>query len=502
MQVTIKLPASLRHCCGGADSIEVEARTVEAALAAASAQHPLLQRHLYTGDGTLRPEIEIVVNDDDARDLAGATTPLAPGDTLTIGPGAAGEAATGLAGGAGSPTGTTTAATGAQPTRAGMHPSGLTQEEVLRYSRQITLPEVGWEGQRKLRAARILLVGAGGLGSPLGLYLAAAGVGTIGIVEFDDVDLTNLHRQVLFGVDDVGRPKLDVAVARLRALNPHIEVVPHPVRLTSENALEIVAQYDLVVDGSDNFPTRYLVNDACVLLGKPYVYGAILRFDGQVSVFGAQGGPCYRCLFREPPPPGLVPSCAEGGVLGVLPGIVGTHQALEAIKLILGVGEPLVGRLLVFDALAMRWRELRIRKDPRCPACGEEPTITKLIDYEEFCGLKPKPETDAIPEITPTELKARLDRGDRLEIIDVREPYEWEIANLGELGARLIPLGELPDWVDQLDRESEIVLQCRSGGRSARALRQLREAGFQRLLNLKGGILAWADEVDPTKQKY
>jgi len=501
MQVTIKLPAPLRDCCGGMESIEVEARTIEAALAAASTQHPLLQRHLYTEAGALRPDVDILLNDDVVRDPQGATT-LAPGDTIAIAPrGATGAAAPATARRTTSSTGATP--DGARATEPAVHPSGLSQEEIIRYSRHITLPEVGWEGQRKLRAARILLVGAGGLGSPLGLYLAAAGVGTIGIVEFDDVDLTNLQRQVLYGVDDVGRPKLEAAMARIRALNPHVEVVPHPVRLTSENALEILAQYDLVVDGSDNFPTRYLVNDACVLLGKPFVYGAILRFEGQISVFGAKDGPCYRCLFREPPPPGLVPNCAEGGVLGVLPGIVGTHQALEAIKLILGVGEPLSGRLLLFDGLAMRWRELRLRKNPNCPACGERPSITKLIDYEVFCGLKPSSEMeDTIPEITPTELKARLDRGDRLQIIDVREPYEWEIANLGELGARLIPLRELPEFIGELDRESEIVLQCRSGGRSARALRQLREAGFHRLLNLKGGILAWADEVDPSLQKY
>jgi adenylyltransferase/sulfurtransferase len=294
-----------------------------------------------------------------------------------------------------------------------------------------------------------------------------------------------------------------VALERIRALNPHIEVISHPVRLTSENALEILEPYDIVVDGTDNFPTRYVVNDACVLLGKPYIYGSILRFDGQVSVFGAEGGPCYRCLFREPPPPGLVPSCAEGGVLGVLPGIIGTHQALETIKLILGVGEPLVGRLLLFDGLTLRWREMRLRKNPNCPACGERPTITHLIDYEEFCGMKSQDtKENAVPEMTPTELKARLARGDRLEIIDVREPFEWEIANLEPQGARLIPLSTLAERMGELDPDAEIVLQCRSGGRSERALRQLQAAGFKHLWNLKGGILAWSDEVDPTIQKY
>jgi adenylyltransferase/sulfurtransferase len=382
----------------------------------------------------------------------------------------------------------------------------LTREEVLRYSRHIVLPEVGWEGQRKLKAAKVLLIGAGGLGSPLGLYLAAAGVGRIGLVDFDVVDESNLHRQVLYGISDVGRPKLEAAVERLRDVNPHVELVPHPVRLTSENALDLFAPYDIIVDGSDNFPTRYLVNDACVLLGKPYVYGSIFRFEGQVSVFGAPGGPCYRCLFREPPPPGLVPSCAEGGVLGVLPGIIGTLQALETIKLILGRGDTLVGRLLLFDAMALRWRELKLRRNPECPACGERPTLTGLIDYEEFCGLKTSAAVvdagDTVPELTAAELKARLDRGDRLVIVDVREPHEWEIANLGAYGARLVPLGQLEAHAEELDRESEIVLMCRSGARGVRALRQLRAAGFPRLWNLKGGILAWAEEVDPALPKY
>ncbi len=489
MQVTIRLPTPLRHCAAGQAEIAVRAANVGDALAGAVAQHPALRRHLYAEDGRIRGYVNIYLNDEDIRDLAGKATAVGAGDQVTIVPSIAGGAA-----------GTASAGTTAGPAP---HPSGLAPEEVLRYSRHITLPEVGWEGQKKLRAARILLVGAGGLGSPLGLYLAAAGVGTIGVVEFDEVDLTNLQRQILFGVDDVGRPKLDAAVERLRSLNPHVEVVPHPVRLTSENALEIMAPYDIVVDGTDNFPTRYLVNDACVLLGKPYVYGSILRFDGQVSVFGAEGGPCYRCLFREPPPPGLVPSCAEGGVLGVLPGIIGTHQALEVLKLILGVGEPLIGRLLLFDGLGLNWREMKLRKNPRCPACGEQPTITKLIDYEEFCGMKPQPAADTtVPEITPTELKARLDRGDQLLIVDVRESFEWEIANLGDHGAWLLPLSQITERMGELDRSAEIVLQCRSGGRSEKALRQLREAGFERLWNLKGGILAWADEIDPSIQKY
>lgn len=378
----------------------------------------------------------------------------------------------------------------------------LTPRERLRYARHLILPDVGIEGQRRLKAARALVIGAGGLGSPVGLYLAAAGVGKIGLVDFDVVDETNLHRQVLFGESDIGRHKLDAAVDRLRDVNPHIEIVPHPVRLTSENALELFADYDLVVDGTDNFPTRYLVNDACVLSGKPYVYGSIFRFEGQVSVFAAKDGPCYRCLFREPPPPGLVPSCGEAGVLGVLPGVIGSLQALEAIKWILGVGDSLVGRLVLFDALALRFREVRIRRNPDCPVCGDRPTVTELIDYEAFCGLKPASGAESLPEITPAELKERLDRGDALTIVDVREPHEWEIANLEPYGARLIPMREIDARLGELDRDAEIVLHCKTGGRSAIVLRRLREAGYTRLWNLKGGILAWVDEVDPSLAKY
>src|SRR5690606_3113313 len=382
----------------------------------------------------------------------------------------------------------------------------LTPEETLRYSRHLLLPEVGPDGQRRLKGARVLLVGAGGLGSPVSLYLAAAGVGTLGMAEFDRVDVTNLQRQVLHGTSDLGRPKLDSARDRLRDINPHVVVEPIPERLTSANALEIVAAYDLVIDGTDNFPTRYLVNDACVLTGKPNVYGSIFRFEGQASVFWAERGPCYRCLFAEPPPPGMVPSCAEGGVLGVLPGIIGTIQATEALKLLLGAGESLIGRLLMLDALRMRFREMRLRKDPDCPVCGEHPTVRELIDYELFCGYTPETEKDdpmeRIPEMDVKELKARLDRGDPITIVDVREPHEWEIGNLARYGARLIPLGELGDRLDELDPSQEIVLQCRSGARSARALEFLREQGYERLWNLKGGILAWSDEVDPSIPKY
>ena len=378
----------------------------------------------------------------------------------------------------------------------------LSKEEVLRYSRHLIMPEVGMDGQLKLRRARVLLIGTGGLGAPLGLYLAAAGVGHLGLVDFDVVDFTNLQRQVTFSTSDVGKPKIAAAKARLSGINPSIEIETFETRLTSANALELFRDFDIIVDGTDNFPTRYLVNDACVLLGKPNVYGSIFRFEGQATVFGYPGGPCYRCLYPEPPPPGLVPSCAEGGVLGVLPGIVGAIQAMETIKLILGSGEPLVGRLLLFDALGMRFRELRLRKNPACPLCGEHRTITGLIDYEEFCGIRGEeaaPVTNGIPEITAREMKARLDRGDNLFILDVREPHEFQICNLQ---GHLIPLGQLPQRVKELDSSREIVVHCRSGKRSAEAIMFWQQAGFRKLWNLKGGVLAWSDEVDPTMPKY
>jgi molybdopterin/thiamine biosynthesis adenylyltransferase/rhodanese-related sulfurtransferase len=381
--------------------------------------------------------------------------------------------------------------------------TALSPPEFLRYSRHLILPEVGMEGQRKLKAARVLLIGTGGLGSPLALYLAAAGVGTLGLVDFDVVDESNLHRQVIHGTSDVGRPKIDSAADRIADVNPYVRIERHETRLTSANALELVAGYDVVVDGTDNFPTRYLVNDACVLLGKPNVYGSIFRFEGQLSVFDATRGPCYRCMFPEPPPPGLVPSCAEGGVLGVLPGIIGTLQGLEAIKLILGVGEPMIGRFLLFDALDLSWRELKLRKDPACPVCGPNPTVTALIDYEQFCaGPAPIEEPAEMAEITPARLAARIAAGEPLTIVDVREPHEWEIVNLAEHGARLLPLGEVGARMGELDRGAEIVVHCKMGGRSAKAVRQLMDAGFGRVLNLQGGILAWSDQVDPAKPKY
>ncbi len=378
----------------------------------------------------------------------------------------------------------------------------LSREEILRYSRHLIMPEVGMDGQLKLKHARVLMIGVGGLGAPLGLYLAAAGVGHLGLVDFDVVDFTNLQRQVTFSTSDVGRPKLEAAKERLAGLNPFIDIANYETRLTSSNALELFRGYDLVVDGTDNFPTRYLVNDACVLTGKRNVYGSIFRFEGQVSIFGSPDGPCYRCLYPEPPPPGLVPSCAEGGVLGVLPGIVGALQAIEAIKLILGTGDPLIGRLLLFDALAMRFRELKLKRNPDCPLCGTHRTITKLIDYEEFCGIRgeeaPAPTTN-VPEMTPRQLKQRLDRGDDLFVLDVREPHEFQICNLN---GYLLPLGDLPRRANELDSSREIVAHCRSGKRSAEAVEFLRKAGFRKVWNLKGGILAWSDEVDPSMPKY
>ncbi|MBV8205891.1 MAG: molybdopterin-synthase adenylyltransferase MoeB [Acidobacteria bacterium] len=380
-------------------------------------------------------------------------------------------------------------------------PATLTNDEILRYSRHLIMPEVGMEGQQKLKAARVLCIGAGGLGSPLALYLAAAGVGTLGMVDFDVVDFTNLQRQIIHGTESVGRPKLQSAMERIHSINPYVEVKPFDTRLTSQNALELFAAFDIIADGTDNFPTRYLVNDACVLSGKPNVYASIFRFEGQASVFAANPGPCYRCLYPEPPPPGLVPSCAEGGVLGILPGLLGVIQATEVIKLILGRGEPLVGRLLLVDSLGMRFRELKLRKNPDCPMCGPNRSIHALIDYNEFCGIRgeEKPAAAAVPEMQVEELKLRLDRGDRLFILDVREPHEYQICNLG---GHLMPLGEVPRRVHELDSSREIVVHCRSGVRSAKAVDFLRQAGFRKVQNLAGGILAWADRIDPTVPKY
>ncbi len=384
-----------------------------------------------------------------------------------------------------------------------MSDSDLSRAELYRYARHLALPEVGLDGQKRLKAGRVLCVGAGGLGSPLALYLAAAGVGTLGIVDFDAVDESNLQRQILHGTKDVGRPKIDSAEDRIRDVNPHVQVVKHASRLSSHNALDILADYDVVVDGTDNFPTRYLVNDACVLLGKPNVYGSVFRWEGQASVFATEGGPCYRCLFREPPPPGLVPNCAEGGVVGVLPGIIGSVQALETIKLLLGKGDILAGRLLIFDALGMEWREVTLRRNPECPVCGDHPTQTELIDYDVFCGVVPADvaqvslATGGVEEVDSTTLAERLDSASPPFLLDVREPWEWAVSNLSDRGARLIPLGELEERLGEIPRGRPVVVYCKVGQRSMQAALRLAEAGFGDVANLAGGIVAWASEVEP-----
>lgn len=381
----------------------------------------------------------------------------------------------------------------------------LSNDEIARYSRHLIMPEVTLEGQKKLKAAKVLCIGTGGLGSPIALYLAAAGVGTLGLVDCDVVDYSNLQRQILHGTKDVGRKKINSARDRIKDVNPNVQVELHDAFFTSANAREIVENYDIVIDGTDNFPTRYLSNDICVFLKKPNIYGSIFRFDGQVTVFAPHlGGPCYRCLYPEPPPPGMVPSCAEGGVLGVLPGIIGVIQAIEAVKLICGIGDPLIGRLLHFDALKMKFREFKVRKDPKCPVCSENPTITELIDYDTFCGIPQAAAAEAaelpVPEITVEQLKAKQDAGEKFVLLDVREPYEYDIARIP--GSKLIPLGELHSRLSELDTADEIVIHCKMGGRSAQAVRELQAAGFGKLWNVEGGITAWADRVDPTVAKY
>lgn len=464
----VRVPGVLREYVGGTDEVHATGGTVGEVVAEIVERHSALRRHLFDDTGRLRGFVNLYLNDEDVRHLQGENTPVGEHDLISIVPSVAG---------------------GQEVT--------LSRAELNRYSRHIALPEVGLAGQRRLKAARVLMVGAGGLGAPASLYLAAAGIGTIGLIDFDVVDVSNLQRQIIYREDHVGQKKTAVATHELQRLNPHVEVNVHDVHLTRDNALDMIKDYDIVIDGTDNFATRYLVNDACVLLGKPYVYGSILRFDGQVSVFDARTGPCYRCLFREPPPPGLVPNCAEGGVLGVLPGMIGSAQALEAIKLALGVEDTLTGRLLLFDALKFRWRELKLKKDPDCPICGDHPTITGLIDYDEFCGVKPMQQNaDVLPELTAPELKERLDRGDTLCLVDVREPFEWEVANLEEYGAVLMPLGLFAENARELDPADEIVVYCRSGGRSARAAEYLRSQGFHRVWNLAGGMMAWSELVE------
>jgi sulfur-carrier protein adenylyltransferase/sulfurtransferase len=493
MATTILIPTPLRPFTDKKDTVEAEGQTIAELLADLTAKHGGLKAHLYNEQGKLRSFVNVYVNDEDIRYLQKEQTRVSSSDTVSIIPSVAGGVDTVV-----------------DEVRGVKLPPDqlptLTNDEVKRYSRHLIMPEVGVDGQRKLKAAKVLCIGAGGLGSPAALYLAAAGVGRLGIVDFDAVDVSNLQRQILHSTADIGRSKLASAREKLEGLNPEIQIDTFETALSSENALELFEPYDVILDGTDNFPTRYLVNDACVLLGKPNAYGSIFRFEGQASVFATKKGPCYRCLYPEPPPPGLVPSCAEGGVLGVLPGMIGVIQATEAIKLILGVGEPLIGRFLIYDALRMRFRELKLKKDPDCPVCGTHPTVTKLIDYEQFCGIMPAAtetpvaQTANPTEITALELKQRLDRGDKLHIVDVREPNEYQINRIP--GSQLIPLGDIPKRYTELNPDQEIVVQCKMGGRSAKAADFLRSVGFKHVLNLKGGILDWVDKVDPSQPKY
>jgi adenylyltransferase/sulfurtransferase len=476
MSIRILIPTPLRSYAGQQASVEARGRDVAEAMSSLVESHPDLQRHLFDERGTLRNFVNIYLNDDDIRFLKGPETVLRAGDTLTIVPSVAGGA----------------------PRVAEDQPE-LSKEEIRRYSRHLIMPEVTLEGQKRIKAGKVLLVGTGGLGSPAALYLAAAGVGTLGLVDFDVVDESNLQRQILHGTSDVGRSKVLSARESIREANPHVNVVIHETRLTSENALEILSQYDVVADGTDNFPTRYLVNDACVLLGKPNAYGSIFRFDGQASVFGLKDGPCYRCLYPEPPPPGLVPSCAEGGVLGVLPGLIGLVQATEVLKLLMGVGDSLSGRLLLYDALAMTFRTLKVRKDPDCPVCGTHPSIHQLMDYEEFCGALPEG-LDFENALTARELHQKLAAGEKLLLLDVREPHEAQISKLPD--SRMIPLKELPARASELDSAEDIVVYCHHGMRSASAAQFLREAGFRKVRNLSGGVDAWAEHVDPDMARY
>jgi molybdopterin/thiamine biosynthesis adenylyltransferase/rhodanese-related sulfurtransferase/molybdopterin converting factor small subunit len=475
----VLIPTPLRQYAGKQDAVQLAGATVGEVLHSLTSQYSDLRRHLYNDEGKLRSFVNVYVNDEDIRYLSKEATPLKDADTVSIVPSIAGGA-----------------------TDVAAPPVTLSKDEILRYSRHLIMPEVGMEGQLKLKSAKVALIGTGGLGAPLGMYLAAAGIGRIGLVDFDVVDFTNLQRQVIHGTKDVGRKKLDSAAETMLDINPFVEIDRFETALSSENALQILKDYDIVVDGTDNFPTRYLVNDACVLLGKPNVYGSIFRFEGQATVFAYEGGPCYRCLYPEPPPPGLVPSCAEGGVLGILPGTIGLIQATETVKLILGIGESLVGRLMLYDALAMKFRELKLRRNPECPVCGDHPTIRELIDYQQFCGIPNQPHDPVAAEgdIDPVEVKAKIDRGDPFVLIDVREPHEYQICRIPY--AKLIPLGDLPKRVNELDSADEIVAHCKSGMRSAKAVDFLKQAGFKKVRNMKGGILAWSDKVDPSVPKY
>lgn len=480
----VLIPTPLRQFTEQQDAVEVTGATIGDALNQLTTRYPNIKKNLFNDQGKLRSFVNVYVNDEDIRYLDKDETKLEGNETISIVPSIAGGAA-GVVGIADE-----------------LETPALTNEEVARYSRHLLLPEVGMEGQLKLKQAKVVMIGAGGLGAPVGLYLAAAGVGRIGAVDFDVVDASNLQRQVIHGTSDLGRKKLDSAADRMHDINPNVHVEKYDTGLTSENAFEILKDYDIVIDGTDNFPTRYLVNDACVLLKKPNVYGSIFRFEGQATVFAYEDGPCYRCLYPEPPPPGLVPSCAEGGVLGILPGLIGLIQATEAVKIILGVGETLKNRLLLYDALHMRFRELKLKRDRNCPVCGDHPTVTKLIDYQEFCGIRPMASqaTPAEGVIDPVEVKQKLNRGDDFTLIDVREPHEYQIAKIP--GAKLIPLGELQKHLTELDPQAEIVAHCKTGGRSQKAVDLLKQNGFKNVRNMTGGITAWSDKVDPTVPKY
>ena len=485
MALKVLLPVALRHLTGNQDEVDLNGKDVGEVMNELVNRFPELKTHLFNENGQIRNFVNIYRNDEDVRYLDNDQTSVKEGDIISIVPSIAGGSLESI-----------------NDTYSNME---LSKNEIERYSRHLIMPEVGMEGQKRLKAAKILLIGTGGLGAPLGLYLAAAGVGTLGLVDFDVVDFSNLQRQIIHSTADVGRPKLESAQEKILAINPNVKVETYNAALRSDNALDIIKDYDVVIDGTDNFPTRYLVNDACVLLDKPNVYGSIFRFEGQASVFYAKEGPCYRCLYPEPPPPGLVPSCAEGGVLGILPGIIGLIQATEGIKLALGKGQSLVGRLVLYDALAMKFRELKLRKNPKCVVCGENPTVTQLIDYEQFCGVTPElgPNVDLSEdsgEITPAELKSVLDSGEKLTILDVREPHEYEISSLSN--SILIPLGQLPSRMNELNRQDNIVVHCKMGGRSAKAVELMKQAGFNQVKNLTGGINRWAEEVDPSLPRY